>query len=206
MSIWIVVIFVVLTLIGFVMVGIGFHEKTKHKDNPAGKPGKTYDILLYAGIALAVIGIIGSIWSMISYSKSKKTVVMAGPPVGMYGPRGMSPSDEGDEDESMMPPPRYAPQGPPGYAPQGPPGYAPQGPPGYAPQGPPAPYCILPDGRYFDLKTYSLMSSVAPSAPSMNPFATQSQQSACNNNTFNLEDFMRSAKLLKELKDIINGN
>ena len=76
MSIWIIVIFVILTVVGLVMVGIGLHEKTKHKDNPAGKPGKTYDILLYAGIALAVIGIIGLIWSMISYSKSKKSAQM----------------------------------------------------------------------------------------------------------------------------------
>jgi hypothetical protein len=195
MSIWIVVIFVVLTIVGLVMVGIGFHEKTKHKDD-ANKPGKTYDILLYAGIALAVIGIIGTIWSMISYSKSKKSnapdmgppVMMGTPPPGMYG-RG---------------------QGGPG---QGGPG---QGGPDYdfemtsMSQGSPPPsaqptlpqFLPLPDGRLLNTFTGA---TIPAAGSSMSPFGMLSQPSACTTNSLNLEEFMKAAKLLKELKDIING-
>ena len=197
MSIWIIVIFVILTVVGLVMVGIGLHEKTKHKDDPTGKPGTTYDILLYGGIALAVIGIIGLIWSMISYSKSKKALKVSSS--DMMGPDMMSSG-----------------YGPPGY---GPPGY---GPPGYGPpgsdygvemssmsQGAPvssAPQFVpLPDGRIYNVTTGAIIpSAMTPVVPS-NPFGMLSQSSSCNTNSLNLEEFMRAAKLLKELKDIING-
>lgn len=193
MSIWIVVIFVLLTIVGLVMVGIGLHEKTKHKDNPAGKPGKTYDILLYAGIALAVIGIIGLIWSMVSYAKSKKAVVVAqGPPSGYGGP------------DMMGPPPGYGPQYPGG------PDYGfemstmSQGP---APSAPPAvpQFVPLPDGRIYNTSTGAVIPAAAPSMQNMGPFGMLSQPSACTTNSLNLEEFMKAAKLLKELKDIING-
>ncbi len=191
MSIWIIVIFVILTIVGLVMVGIGFHEKTKHKDDPTGKPGKTYDILLYAGIALAVVGIIGLIWSMISYAKSKKESreIDMGPPM-RYGPppssRNMQNSDEDeDEDEEFEVQQRRRTTSVPSNLPYN--------------------ICVLPDGRLFDLTKSSVISQ-QPSAPTMNPFNmfSQSSSSSCNNNSLNLEEFMKAAKLLKELKDIIN--
>jgi hypothetical protein len=192
MSIWVIVIFVLLTIVGFVMVAIGFHEKTKHKDDPTGKPGKTYDILLYAGIALAVIGIIGLIWSMISYAKSKKKAAI--------------------QDMDMGPPPGYGPP-PPGYGPppgqdygfemssmsQGPP------PPPSAPQMAPQ-FVPLPDGRIYNTLTGSIIPAPASSPNmTMGSFGMLSNPSACNTGSLNLEEFMKAAKLLKELKDIING-
>ena len=210
MSIWVIVIFVILTIVGLVMVALGLHEKTKHKDDPTGKPGKTYDILLYAGIALAVIGIIGSIWSMISYSKSKKSVqVVRGPPMGM------SDFDDGPSQGYGGPPPGYG-GGPPGmygsemsFMSQGPP-------PPMAPQAPQAPdIYILPNGSVYNRSTGTVtpaMPSVSsmgsfgmPSVSGMGSFGMLSQPSSYNTNSLNLEEFMKAAKLLKELKDIING-
>lgn len=191
MSIWIVVIFVILTIVGLVMVGIGLHEKTKHKDDPTNKPGKTYDILLYAGIALAVVGIIGLIWSMISYAKSKKKA--APQEVDMGSSRGFGPAprntqnfDEGEDEEvEVQQQRRYTTS---------------------APSNLPYNICVLPDGRLFDLMKSSVIPQ-QPSAPTMNPFNmfSQSSSSSCNNSSLNLEEFMKAAKLLKELKDIING-
>lgn len=196
MSIWIVVVFIVLTIVGIAMVAIGLHEKTKHKDDPTGKPGKTYDILLYAGIALAVIGIIGLIWSMISYVKSKKSVQVnmgpdmgppqgmmgpdMGPPQGMYGPP--SGPDYGIEMTSMS-------QGPPQFQ-----GY------NSPPVGAGMPqFVTLPDGRIYNVTT----NTVIPSANSVMTPSVVSQSSSVGANALTLEDIMKSAKLFKELKDII---
>ena len=193
MSIWVVVIFVILTLVGLVMVGIGLHEKTKHK-NDTPPPGKTYDILLYVGIGVAVIGLIGAVWSGISYAKSKKAVVVQGPPQGQFAP-----------------PPYGPPQGPYGSPDFGGSEYGiemtsmSQGPPS-PPQGPQ--FVPLPDGRIYNVTTGAVIPSAGSMMQSSSPFGMMqgpSQASCAANNTLNLEEFMKAAKLLQELKMIING-
>jgi hypothetical protein len=87
-----------------------------------------------------------------------------------------------------------------------------QGPPPSAPPAPSAPQFVpLPDGRIYNVTTGAIIPAMAPSAPvvpnmqSMGSFGMLSQPSACNTASLNLEEFMKAAKLLKELKDIING-
>jgi hypothetical protein len=183
MSIWVIVIFVILTIVGLVMVGIGLHEKTKHKDNPAGKPGKTYDILLYAGIAIAVIGIIGLVWSMISYAKSKKKTQVVTGPQGQYGndmmgfqDTGYSGQDYGIEMTTMSQAPPVAPVAP------------------VAPQ-----FIPLPDGRFYNNTTGVIIPASQPSQPSQ-PFMI-SQPSSSNTENFNFKDFINSIQALKLIKE-----
>jgi len=68
-GIWLI-IFVFLLVVGAVMTGIGVHEKIKHKDDKT-PPGTLYEVLLYGGIALIVIGLIGAIWAGLKMKKEK---------------------------------------------------------------------------------------------------------------------------------------
>lgn len=182
-GIWLI-IFVFLLVVGAVMTGIGVHEKTKHKDDKT-PPGTTYEVLLYGGIALIVIGLIGAIWAGLKYGKSKSKKQSMNPQfddmgIEMTTPRGYGMDNYGTQDsygvdvESQM----MAPVAPP----------------------PQNRYMTLPNGSVLDTVTGNVIGS-SNVAPQQNSTASVPEKK----DEFTLDDMVKAATYFEKLKKLMGG-
>lgn len=187
-GIWLI-IFVILFVVGAVMAGIGAHEKIKHKDDKT-PPGTTYEVLLYGGIALAVIGGIGAIWAGFKLIQEKnKAKALAkqamnpeysGANYTTMAPNGYGMVDYGGQDsydmdiQSQM----VAPVAPP----------------------PQNRFIVLPNGGVLDTSTGNVIGS-SNVAPQQNSTASVPEKK----DEFTIKDSMKAAKFFLELKQLLGG-